>query len=98
LPKRGLNVHRLEWKKQAREDLLKIVQYIAQDNPDAAEKLADEIEAKTANLRVHPKLFRVGRKRGTRELVVHPSYVLIYRIQGEKIEILRVKHTSQQWP
>lgn len=91
-------MHRLEWKRQAREDLIKIVEHIAQDNPDAAEKLADEIEAKAANLIAHPKLFRVGRKRGTRELVAHPNYLLIYRIQGETIEILRVKHASQQWP
>jgi len=91
-------VHRLVWKKQARVDLLKIVQHIAQDNPDAAEKLADEIEAKADKLREYPKLFRVGRKRGTRELVAHPHYLVIYRIQGETIEILRVKHTAQQWP
>lgn len=91
-------MHKLAWKKQARADLLEIVQYIAQDNPDAAEKLADEIEAKAAKLRENPKLFRVGRKRGTRELVAHPNYLIIYRIQGETIEILRVKHTAQQWP
>lgn len=91
-------MHKLAWKKQARADLLEIVQYIAQDNPDAAEKLADEIEAKATKLRENPKLFRVGRKRGTRELVAHPNYLIIYRIQGETIEILRVKHTAQQWP
>lgn len=91
-------MYKLAWKKQARADLLEIVQYIAQDNPDAAEKLADEIEAKAAKLRENPKLFRVGRKRGTRELVAHPNYLIIYRIQGETIEILRVKHTAQQWP
>lgn len=91
-------MYKLAWKKQARADLLEIVQYIAQDNPDAAEKLADEIEAKAAKLRENPKLFRVGHKRGTRELVAHPNYLIIYRIQGETIEILRVKHTAQQWP
>ncbi|MHB1292267.1 MAG: type II toxin-antitoxin system RelE/ParE family toxin [Sulfuricella sp.] len=31
-------------------------------------------------------------------LVAHPNYLLIYRIQGETIEILRVKHALQQWP
>jgi plasmid stabilization system protein ParE len=39
-------VHRLEWKKLARLDLIKIVEHIAEDNPDAADKLADEIESK----------------------------------------------------
>lgn len=91
-------MHKLVWKKQARADLLDIVQHIAQDNPDAAEKLADAIEAKANNLCAHPKLFRVGRKRGTRELIAHRNYLVIYRIRGEIIEILRVKYAAQQWP
>lgn len=91
-------MHDLVWKKQARNDLIKIVKHIAQDNPDAAEKLADEIEAKAEKLRERPKLFRVGRKRGTRELVAHPNYLVIYRIETETVEILRVKHSAQSWP
>jgi len=46
----------LEWRSQARADLLEIVAYIADDNPDAAQELKDEIEAKTAKLPDHPKL------------------------------------------
>lgn len=92
-----LKVNKLVWKKQARNDLIKIVQHIAQDNPDAAEKLADEIESKAEKLTEHPQLFRVGRKRGTREMVVHPHYIVIYRVLVEVVEILRVKHTSQIW-
>ncbi len=91
-------MHDLVWKKQARADLLAIVAYIAQDNPDAAEKLADEIEAKTDKLRTHPNLFRVGRKRGTREMVAHENYLVIYRVTSGVVEILRVKHVAQKWP
>lgn len=89
-------MHKLEWKKQARADLLKIVQHIAED--DAAERLADAIEAKANSLMKHPKLYRIGRKRGTRELVAHPNYILIYRIEGQTVVVLRVKHVAQQWP
>lgn len=91
-------MHSLVWKKQARADLLNIVEHIAQDNPDAAEKLAEAIEAKAEKLKSHPALFRVGRKRGTRELVAHENYLVIYRVQGDEVEILRVKHVAQQWP
>ncbi len=91
-------MHKLVWKKQARADLIKIVLHIAEDNADAADQLADEIEAQAERLREYPKLFRVGRKRGTRELVAHANYLVIYRIQGETVEILRVKHAAQQWP
>lgn len=86
----------LVWKKQSRNDLIKIVEYISQGNPDAAEKLADDIETKAEKLRKHPNLFRVGRKRGTRELVAHENYLVIYRVQGDTVEILRVKHVAQQ--
>lgn len=50
----------LEWKKQARRDLMNIVAYIAEDSPDYAEKLADLIEAKAEKLREHPTLYRAG--------------------------------------
>ncbi|MDR0239122.1 MAG: type II toxin-antitoxin system RelE/ParE family toxin, partial [Deltaproteobacteria bacterium] len=40
----------LSWRKTARADLLAIVEYIADDNPDAAQELKDEIEAKASKL------------------------------------------------
>ncbi|MGV8294930.1 type II toxin-antitoxin system RelE/ParE family toxin, partial [Pseudomonas aeruginosa] len=46
----------------------------------------------------HPHLGRTGGKRGTHELVAHESYVVIYRVLSRKVEVLRVKHTAQQWP
>lgn len=91
-------LHKLEWKKQARNDLVKIVLHISKENPDAADKLADEIEAKAGILAEHPELSPAGRKRGSREMVVHPNYILIYRMTGNAVEVLRVKHTSQTWP
>ncbi len=89
---------KITWRPQAESDLMGIIERIWQDNPERAVTFGQEIRAKTETLRTHPKLYRVGRKRGTRELVAHPNYLVIYRIQGETVEILRVKHTAQQWP
>ena len=89
---------RLEWSPLARENLLAIIAYIAHDNPDAAEKLADEIEAKADQLPKRPKLYKPGRMKGTREIIVRPNYVMVYAIEGETITILRVLHAAQQWP
>lgn len=89
---------RLEWKPQAREDLLAIVRHIAQDNPNAASKLADEIEERTGQLPKHPTLYKVGRMRGTREMVVRPNYIVVYSIEAKAITILRVLHAARQWP
>lgn len=64
----------------------------------AAIEMGDMLMQKAAQLDQHPKLGRTGRVTGTRELVVHPNYILIYRIVGESVEVLRVKHAAQKWP
>ncbi len=88
----------LHWKTLAIKDLIQIGEYIAQDSADNAEKMLDTIEAKVTALTTYPEMGRAGRKRGTRELVVHENYIVIYRELGKKLEILRVKHVAQQWP
>ncbi|NHZ90470.1 type II toxin-antitoxin system mRNA interferase toxin, RelE/StbE family [Massilia sp. CCM 8733] len=91
-------MYRLEWKKQANNDLHRIVVHIAEDNKRAAEQLAELILGKVEQLSDRPELYRAGRQRGTREMVVHPHYLVVYRIRKETVEILRVKHTAQRWP
>ncbi|TWI28212.1 addiction module RelE/StbE family toxin [Paracoccus sulfuroxidans] len=75
-----------------------IVDYISDDNPVAARALMDEIESKVALLLVHPKRCRVGRVQGTRELVIRPNYIVVYREDSEAVTILRVLHAAQMWP
>lgn len=89
---------RLEWKATAVADLLAIVAYIAEDNPDAAQALKDEIEVKVARLSENPRLYRAGRVEGTREMVVRPNYLVVYAETPEAVTILRVLHAAQQWP
>lgn len=86
-----------EWRDAARADLLSIVSYIAEDNPDAAQRLLDEIRGKTGRLPEHPKLYRSGRVVGTREMVCG-NYVIVYAETEERIVILRVLHGRQEWP
>jgi addiction module RelE/StbE family toxin len=86
------------WKPAAIADRKRITQYIARDNPRAAIDVGDMLVQKAELLDQHPMLGRVGRVKGTRELVVHPNYLLIYRIVAKVPEILRVKHAAQKWP
>lgn len=86
------------WRPAAIADHKSITAYIAQDNPRAAIEMGDMLIQKAAQLDQHPTLGRVGRVKGTRELVVHPNYILIYRIVGKVAEVLRVKHAAQKWP
>ena len=88
----------VEWRQTARADLLTIVDYISDDNPDVAPQLKDDIEAKVAKLPEHPKLYRPGRVAGTREMVVRRNYVVVYAKDARAVSILRVLHAAQQWP
>lgn len=74
------------------------MKYIAADNPDAAQSLKDVIEAKALDLVEQPRLYRAGRVKGTCEMTAHPNYLVIYRIVGQIVEVLRVKHAAQKWP
>lgn len=88
----------LEWRQAARADLLEIIDYISDDNPEAAQRLKDDIEAKATALRQHPKLYRHGRVDGTREMVVRANYIVVYAVDERAVSILRVLHAAQEWP
>ena len=89
---------RLEWSKAARADLLAILDYISDDNPDAAERLISEIETKASKLPERPDIYRKGRVAGTREMVVRPNYLIVCALSEQAVLILRVLHAAQQWP
>lgn len=67
------------------------------------DEFGQELLDKTLPLAQHPKLGRTGRPSlptFLRELVVHRNYIVFYRVLDEArtVEILRVKHTTQQMP
>lgn len=42
---------------------------------------------------------RIGKLGNTRELVMAPlPYVIVYAVEAELVHVLRVLHTSQEWP
>lgn len=91
-------VPELEWKAPAVADLMAIVDYISDDNPNAALALIEEIQSKVAQLPAHPKRCRPGRVEGTRELVVRPNYIVVYAETAATVTVLRVLHAAQMWP
>ena len=88
----------LEWRATAVADLMAIVDYIADDNPDAAQALKEDIEAKVSRLRENPQICRIGRITCTREMVVRSNYIVVYAEDAHIVRILRVLHAAQQWP
>ncbi|WP_153100020.1 type II toxin-antitoxin system RelE/ParE family toxin [Paraburkholderia hayleyella] len=89
----------VEWRARAHEDRIKLFDYIAAHNPGAAIAFDDSIEALTRALPSHPELYRLGRVKGTREMVLGSGYVLIYRVlRTNLIEIVRIMGARQHYP
>lgn len=90
---------RLEWTLKAIGDLREAGDYIAEDNPEAAIKMAGRIREAVENLIEHPNLGRPGRVPGTRELVVSGTpLILVYWVRGATVQVLRILHHSRKWP
>lgn len=88
----------LYWTPEAIQDRETIYDYIEADNAAAALAL-DELFAEKAGCLVdHPDLGRTGRVSGTRELVAHQNYILVYDVAGDLVRVLRVLHATRQWP
>lgn len=89
---------KLVWTQPARNDRKAIREYIAQDNPAAALALDELFSEKAGRLVDHPDLGRPGRVTGTRELVAHQNYILVYDTNGDLVRVLRILHAARQWP
>jgi toxin ParE1/3/4 len=82
---------------QADEDLMEIWGYIAPDNPQAADRLLDEIESKFLVLSEQPRLGQ-ARPDIAPELRYFPvgSYLILYREIANGIEVVRVVHGARR--
>ena len=89
----------LEWTLKALGDLREAGNYIAEDNPQAAEKIADRVREAVEYLLEHPNMGRPGRLPTTRELVISGTpFIIVYWVRGMAVQILRVLHHSRKWP
>jgi len=87
------------WFEQAIWDLAEAKEYITLENPQAAQQIVSQIRKKIELLNEQPDIGRLGRVPNTRELIVeHTPFILPYRVRDNKIEILRVLHSSRRWP
>ncbi len=86
------------WSAQAEQNLADIVEFVALDNLNAALELDVLLQNAAEGLRVFPHQGKPSRVPGTRELVAHEHYILIYALAVETIHILAVLHSSRQWP
>ena len=96
---------KVRWTDPAQTDLFEILDYIARDNPVAAERVERRLVSAVASLAQQPRRGRPGRVAGTRELVIpRLPYIVIYKIverplrMAGEIAIMRVLHGARRWP
>ena len=82
----------------SRHDRRAICDYIETRDVRAALELDKLFSTKATKLTTVPQLGKPGRVPGTRELVAHKRYVLVYEVAGDQIQVLRVLHTARKWP
>lgn len=89
----------IKWLRKALKNLDDEAEYIAQEDPQAAQVVAQRIVHSVNLLSNNPSLGHPGRVPGTHELVVpNTRYIVPYRVRPrlQRIEILRVFHTSRK--
>ena len=87
--------------KIAEEDFTEIVSYIAADNPNAANTLANKIEKNLELLSENPKLGRIPRDEEIRNLgyryIIIQNYIIFYTIDDKTILVHRILHSARNY-
>jgi toxin ParE1/3/4 len=86
------------WSEVALNDLDEIAAFIAQHDVNAAIRVQERIEDAVKPTANYPYMFRTGRLEGTREIVAHPNYIVVYRVLADMILVTGVVHARQQYP
>lgn len=84
---------RVLFTRAARDDLIDIWAHVAADDPAAADRVLDRLEEAASNLSENPEMgpARDDIRPGLRYLV-SGSCLLLYRIIGDDVEIVRAVH------
>lgn len=87
------------WLDSALDDLERLRNYIEEHETGNASLVIERIFASVRTLDQFARRGRVGRLRGTYELIVpRTPYFVVYRVVGEDVEILQVIHSARRWP
>ncbi|PZP83761.1 type II toxin-antitoxin system RelE/ParE family toxin [Ectopseudomonas oleovorans] len=86
------------WTPEAMQDRLDIWKYIATDNPRTAVHMDELFSAVAASLADFPDKGRLGTVVGTRELIPHENYRLVYQTERDVVWILALVHVARMWP
>jgi plasmid stabilization system protein ParE len=81
----------------ARRFVLAELAYLAERSAAAAIRFQRDVDAAVVRIDDYPEIGSSGPRPGTRRLIVGP-YVLTYRVAGEDIEVIAMRHGRQADP
>lgn len=91
---------RILWSPLAIDRVAEIAEYIAADNPSAAENWVSTVFEKVEELKKFPEIGRVVPEidnKSIRELV-YGNYRIVYRVEETRLSVLTVRHGKQILP
>lgn len=86
------------WTPEALQDRINIWNHISAENPAAAIRMDEMFSNAAERLATHPMIGKPGLITGTRELIIHESYRLVYETGGKGVWLLALVHTARCWP
>jgi plasmid stabilization system protein ParE len=90
---------KLIWLTQARVEFRNIAEGIAVEHVQAANEFERRVTTAVGHLQAFPDAGRRGYIKGTREVVIYGyPYILVYRTQGDCLQVLTVRHAAREWP
>jgi len=91
---------KVTWTNHALEQLVQVYDYISKDSKYFAKKTVDDLTQYSKKLNQYPQLGRIVHEvnnKNIRELL-HGHFRIIYKIKKDRIDILALIHTAQQFP
>ncbi len=90
---------RLMFSRQARADLIRIGDAIAQNNPVRAITFVDELQAKCLILVEHPLIYSLVPRHESKGIrrIVHGNYLIFYRVDADSVTILHVLYGGMDY-
>lgn len=88
------------WAQEALNDRTAIWDYLEERNPLAAAEMDERFSEAAARLAEQPLMGAPGKIAGTRELIPHEHYRLVYELDEEAgiVWIVALIHTARCWP
>lgn len=92
--------YHLQYLPVAQNDLISVLDWIAQDSPARATAFVDVVAKRIGRLESHPSMGRLPRHEKLKQLgyriLIVEKHLVFYVVRGQAIEIHRVLHGSRQ--